>query len=69
MDNEFGVGCENCTKCFNGCPNPFPEEFAEGGADKCCQFDEETDPQQVLANMTRKLDEIKDAHAKKGIFL
>lgn len=67
--NDMRTGCENCTKCFNDCPTPFPEEFINGGAENCEKFNEEVNPEVVLANMERQIREIKDKNAEKGIYL
>ena|SRR4030043_201802 len=53
--------CGECNKCADACPSAFKEEYRiNGGADKCPQFEEETDPMIVLENMEKGLEMLND---------
>ena len=65
----MNVGCEDCKKCYHTCKNQFPPEYIDGGADKCSQFESETDENKIFSNMEKKCLAIKEAYAKKGIYI
>ena len=65
----MSIGCEDCKKCYNTCKDQFPEEYIDGGADKCNGFEQETDDTKVISNMEKKSIAIRDTYAEKGIFV
>ena len=61
--------CADCSKCFNGCLESFPEKFINGGASKCEGFDKEVDEERVWSNLKRKEKEIMKKYAEAGYFV
>jgi len=73
IDNGYNLVsnkiCADCKKCYNGCTKSFPEEYIDGGADKCESFEVENNSEIVEANLKRKEKEIVEKYIERGIYV